>query len=159
MTPTPFYAPSISSVIESFFADYSPSDEPIVRRRVTLVKQDLLDHMDKEGWRVLTPTQSALFQDKQFNSKGTFARLAPAPALFCILEHYLNPVHALVGIDQRQVQLDVVEALADQLWTDEHISQQTVKKRCRVEFAKAMKDARELLTTAQRREKVLTGVL
>jgi len=157
MTKTRVFDPTIASVLETFFAGYRPSADLETKRRIAQVRKDLMDHMDTEGWRVLNPPQTVLLETEQeFQPDGAFARTAHASDLFCILEHYLQPVHAQLGLDQRETQLGVVKALAEKLWNERYISFRTVSMRCRLEFDVAMKQGRELVVEARAREKSIT---
>ena len=153
MTNRPLFDPSVSALFDDFFSTFQSTADSEVKRRIGLVRRDLMDHMDEEGWRVLDPAQTVLLKtEQQFRSKGAFARSAHASDLFCILEHYLDPVHAQVGIEQRATQLDVVQALCDRLWSARLISTAMVRRQCRIEFETAMRRGRSQVAEARHRE-------
>lgn len=156
MTKPQAINPSVSAFFEEFFAEYEPSVDQATTRRIAMVRQDLMDHMDDEGWRVLNPPQTAAFEaEKRARPEGAFARTAGASDLFCILEHYLIPEHAQLGLDQRATQLEVVKALEEKLWREHHISTRTVSKDCRIEFDLALKKGKELVRIARERERFI----
>jgi hypothetical protein len=148
--------PSISDLLDVFFAGFQPDADGLSRRRIAIIREDLMDHMDGEGWRVLDPAQTVLLEtERQFRPTGAFSRSARASDLFCVLEHYLTPQHAQAGIDQRATQLDVVDALVTKLWRDKLISISTVSRGCRTEYDVALKQGRSLVNEARRREALL----
>jgi hypothetical protein len=156
MTKTRVFDPTIDSFLEGFFGSLTGDMDLETRQRTAEIRKDLMEHMDAEGWRVLNPPQTVLLEaEREFRPDGAFARTAHVSDLFCILEHYLDPVHAQLGIEQRQAQLDVVKAIAETLWTGRYISFRTVSTRCRVEFDVAMKRGRELVDQARARERAM----
>lgn len=158
MTNTPTPNPPISAVLDEFFSSYLVNADDETRRRIALVRQDLLSHMDEEGWRVLDAGETAVLEsEEQFGRKGFFARAARASNLFCILEHYLQPVHAQVGIEQRSTQLAVVAALAEKLVRDRIATADSVARVCRLEFDLALRQGRSDVNAARVRERKLAS--
>jgi hypothetical protein len=156
MTKTPVINPSISTVLDDFFASYKPAASATLRKRIDLVRSDLLEHLELEGPRVLTTGQLAILgTEKQFNPEGAFARTMHPSDLYYALEHYLIPAHAQSGLEQRELQLDVVAALATKLWTERLISTNSVSECCIIEFDLAMSRARALVSSAKTRERSL----
>jgi hypothetical protein len=156
MTKITVIHPPINIVLDDFFTSYKPAATSALRRRIELVRSDLLTHLELEGPRILTAGQLALLAtEKQFNPDGAFARTGHADDLYYALEHYLIPAHAQAGLDQRELQLDVVAALAAKLWAERLISLDTVSECCVIEFELAMKAARALVSDARLRERTL----
>ena len=156
MTKNLLIPPSISVVLNEFFESYKPAATHVLRKRIDLVRSDLASHLELEGPRSLTTGQLAILNtEKQFRRDDAFARTMHAPDLFYALEHYLIPAHAQAGLDQREVQLDVVAALAAKLWAERLISLSTVSECCVIEFDLAMKAARALVSDARLRERSL----
>jgi hypothetical protein len=154
MTKTPVINPSISSVLDDFFASFKPRASATLRKRIELVHSDLVDHLELEGPRVLTTAQLAILNtEKQFNRNDAFARTMHPSDLYYALEHYLIPAHAQAGLEQREVQLDVVAALAAKLWNDGLISTNSVSECCIIEFDLGMSRARALVSAAKTRER------
>ena len=157
MTNTRAIRPPVSQILDEFFSDYKHVATPVERRRISLVRKDLIANLDTEGWRVLDDSQTAIFDvEKQLRAPGAFTRVAHAPELFSALAHYASPVHAQVGIDQRVAQLDVIEALVRMLWKGGYLLGNSVCAHCKAELEADVRKARELVREAKAREQVLT---
>ena len=156
MTNTRSVRPSVAIILDEFFSDYKHVATDRERRRISLVRKDLTGHLDEEGWRVLDDSQTAIFDaERELRATGAFTRVAHAPELFSALAHYASPVHAQVGIDQRAVQLDVIEALERQLWKGGYLDGRSVCAHCKVELEADIRNGRKLVREARAREQIL----
>ena len=114
-------------------------------------------HIDIEGWRVLDESRMLLLESERLLCpEGAFSRVATPPELFTVLTHYLEPAHSLLGIDQREVQLEVVDALMKRLWSTRAITPWTVCQHCVTESKVSFKRARQLIEEARSRERFIT---
>jgi hypothetical protein len=156
MTNTYALRPSVSLLLEKFFSDYKRTASAIERRRISLVRADLTANLDAEGWRVLDDSQTAIFDaERQLRASGAFTRVAHAPELFSALAHYATMVHAQVGIDQRGIQLDVIEALTRWLWKNGYLVGGSVCAHCKAELDADLRKGRKLVGEARAREQIL----
>ena len=156
MTNTQAVRPPVSLILEQFFSDYKHVATPVERRRIALVRKDLTAHLDEEGWRVLDDSQTAIFDvEKQIGARGAFTRVAHAPELYSALAHYATPVHAQIGIEQRAIQLDVIESLTRMLWKGGFLAGPGVCAHCKSELEADIRKGRELVREAKSREQVL----
>ena len=105
-----------------------------------------------------TRVQTVLLEsEEQFGRQGFFARAARASNLFCVLEHYLQPVHAQAGLEQRSTQLAVVAALVEKLVGDRIATSDSVSSCVGLEFDLALKQARSVVNAARVRERKLAS--
>jgi hypothetical protein len=156
MTNTYALRPPVSLILEEFFANYRHVAPDVERRRISLVREDFTAYLDIEGWRVLDDAQTAIFDaESQLRATGAFTRIAHAPELFSALAHYASPVHAQVGIDQRSVQLDVIEALVRRLWKGGYLVGGSVCHHCKAELESDIRNGRKLVREARAREQIL----
>jgi hypothetical protein len=154
MTKTNVFSATISDVLDGFFANYQPAASPSVRARISAVRADFERHLEIEGPRILTPGQLAILNtEKQFKPEGAFARTMHAAELYHALEHYLDPAHAQLGLEQRETQVDVVAALAARLWGGPGVSVRTVSECYVIELDLALARSREQIGEAIKRER------
>jgi hypothetical protein len=150
-------SPVISDLLDEFFAGYSPNATKLVHARVEAIRADLWRHLDREGPRVLDAGQLAVLEtEKQFDAEGAFARTMRAADLYYCLDHYLEPAHAMLGLEQRQVQIDVIAALTERVRRVPGIENK-VSECCAIELDLALARAREQLGAAKELEKVIRG--
>jgi hypothetical protein len=156
MTNTRAIRPPVSQILDEFFSDYKHVATPVERRRIALVRRDLIANLDAEGWRVLDDSQTAIFDvERHLKATGAFIRVAHAPELFSALAHYASPVHSQVGIDQRVAQLDVIEALVRMLWKSGYLLGKSVCAHCKRELDTDIRKGRDLVREARAREQIL----
>ena len=156
MTKTNVFTATISDVLDGFFANYLPGTSQLTRERINAVRVDFERHLEVEGPRILTPIQLAILNtEKQFKPEGAFARTMHAPELYHTLEHYLDPAHAQLGLQQREVQVDVIAALAARLWGGPGVSERTIAECCVIELDLAVARARERIRDANKLERAL----
>jgi hypothetical protein len=150
MTKTRVFSPSITDLLDEFFAGYQENAPAAVHARTTTVRADLEQHLELEGPRILTTGQLAILTtEKQFNPEGAFARTMHADDLYYALQRYLDPAHALDGLAERETQLDVIAALAASLWSRRLLSDRNVSECTVMEFDIALKRGRDLVKAAR----------
>ena len=146
MSKTPILVPTISDLLDDFFVGYQPNATVGVQARIDVVRNDLEQHLDLEGPRVLTTGQLAILAtEKQFDPVGAFARTMHADDLYYALQHYLDVAHAFEEVSLRETQIDVVAALAETLWRKRLISERNVSECTVIEFEIALKRGRDEL--------------
>ena len=146
MTNTPILIPTISDLLDDFFVGYQPNAPVGVQARIDIVRNDLEEHLDLEGPRILSASQLAVVDnEKQFDPIGAFARTMHADDLYYALQHYLDPAHAFDDVSLRETQLDVVAALAESLWRTRQVSSRNVSECTVIEFEIALRRGREQL--------------
>jgi hypothetical protein len=156
MTKTNAFTATIADVLDGFFANYLPGASHLTRERIKAVRSDLERHLELEGPRILTSSQIAILNtEKQFKPESAFARTMHAPELYHALEHYLDHAHAQLGLKQREVQVDVVAALAARLWGGPGVSERTIAECCVIQLDLALARARERIRDANRLERAL----
>lgn len=148
MTKTPALIPTISDLLDDFFVSFQPNASVSVQNRIDSVRNDLEQHLDREGPGILTTGQLAILEtEKQFDPVGAFARTMHADDLYYALEHYLDPAHAFEESALRETQLDVVAALAERLWRRRLVSADNVSECTVMELEIALKRGRDELRT------------
>jgi hypothetical protein len=138
--------PSISTLLDEFFAGYKPTAAEPLRARIARVRDQLPHQLEVEGPRILTAGQLAILNDeKQFSPNDAFVRTMHADDLYYALPLCLAADHALEGPALRETQLDVIAALAESLWQRRLISGRDVSECTVIEFDIAMTRARDLI--------------
>jgi hypothetical protein len=146
MTNPPAIQPTISTLLDEFFASYKATAPAPLRARIARVRDQLPRDLEAEGPRVLTTAQLAILNDeRQFSSSDAFVRTMHADDLYYALPLCLDPAHALEGSTLRETQLDVIAALAEWLWRRRLVSGRDVSECAIIEFDIAMRRARDLI--------------
>ena len=150
MTTTPVFPPTISDLLEQFFAGYQPKASEALRTRISIVRRQLEHTLEVEGLRVLTTPQLAIVEsERQLDPEHAFARTMRADDLYYALPLCLDAEHALDSLLEREAQLDVIAALAESLWRRRLISDRTVSECAMIEFDIAVKRGRDFVKAAR----------
>ncbi|HEX4444993.1 MAG TPA: hypothetical protein VHZ81_15590 [Galbitalea sp.] len=153
MTKPHLISPPISIVLEEFFAGFRPAASDTMRDRISLARVHLERYLEAEGPNILMPGQRAILNtEREFDPEGAFVRTMRSDDLYYALYHYLDRVHALVGREQRDVQLQMVAELAAKLWREKLVSPRSVSECHVLDFDHALRVAREAVAAAERRD-------
>ena len=156
MTKTTTISPPISEILEQFFDGYEGDASAARRARNRAVRLDLEQYLEREGERILTDSQRAILNtERDFDRVGAFARTMHAPDLFYALEHYLDPAHAFLGIEQRRVQVEAIAALTACLLGGRWPWGEPVSECCMIDVDIAIRRARSDLRHARAFERSL----
>jgi hypothetical protein len=154
MTKTKAPAPTISTLLDTFCSNYEPAATPTTRARIERVRVDLEEHLEEEGNRILTDSQIELLaSERELSGQGAFARTMHADDLFCTLDHYLHPTHAMIGLNARRCQIEFVGNLAQWLWNAKLVTNKTVSECAIIELEIALQKARAAVKQAGRRSR------
>ena len=152
MTKTSAPASTIATVLNLFCSAYKPDATPTTRTRIERVRADLEAHLEAEGNRILTgPQIDLLASERELSGPGAFVRTMHADDLFYTLDHYLHPTHAMTGLQARRCQIDFVARLAEWLWREKLVSDETVSDCAIIELEIALESARAIVKGTSRR--------
>jgi hypothetical protein len=147
MTKTPTIAQPICDLLDEFFGQYQPNAVPTVKGRIVAARVAIERALDVEGERILTSGHLAtLNAERVINPEGAFSRTGRADDLYYALPLCLDPVHVLSSRAEREMQVDVVAALADFLWRRRLISGKRISECAIIEFDIAIERCRAALT-------------
>lgn len=156
MTKTTTVSPPISEILEQFFDGCEAEASAARRARNSAVRLDLEQYLEREGERILTDGQRAILNtERDFDRVGAFARTMHAADLFSALEHYLDPAHAFLGLEQRRVQVETIAALSASLLGGRWPWGEAVSECCLIEVDLAIRRARADLRHARAFERSL----
>jgi hypothetical protein len=156
MTKTTAVSPPVSEILEQFFDGFEADASDARRLRNSAVRLDLEQYLEREGERILTDGQRAILNtERDFDREGAFVRTMHAPDLFYALEHYLDPAHAFLGIEQRRVQVEAIAALITCLLGGRWVWGEAISECCLIDVELAIRRARTDLSHARAFERSL----
>ena len=151
MTKTHAFNPTISEILDAFFASYKPTAGKVVRARIELARLHLARQIETEGPRELTTPQLAIVEtERQFSPSDAVARTMRGPELYYVLGTYLRPEYAMDGLLQRETQLDLIAAIHGWLWQYRLIGGAQLDECAVIEYDIWMRRARDEVRKARR---------